>query len=876
VPAPPAAAPAEAEPSGTSITLRLADRDAVHGETLALGVEPGQRERVLAIVRNQSGIVDNYELRVEGLPDDWWSIFPDTVYLVPFGSSGTYEQEVEIHLHPPRTPEAEARMWDLKVVAHSKAHSRDAASEPMALGISPYVETATKVRPERKKGRRKADYTVDVENKANAPVVVALEGTDPDGELKFGFDRPPADIKPGQTVQTTMRVKPPKQIWIGRGQDKRFQVDTLTGDAAEERLAAEPQEAEGGPSPAKRRGRFRIPGFSRPQVFKPQLYEPGVSIGPGGINFRKPQFRGPQFRGPQMGAKNFQMSQLKMPGKGGAAAPPAAPLLPSQAIFRQKAWLPWWLIPVLLLLLLLLFLLYSLLPRNVEVPDLVGTPSAFEAEQKLTEADLRLAPQQKEEVSDEVAPGTVISQTPAAGEEAEKDSEVSIQIAIGSGKVDVPKVVGLTPADAEAALREQKLTLGAASPQPVDPEAKISSQIPAEGEVVQEGTPVDVFFEDPEGAGGKDGEGKDGEGGGAGGGGGGGGGGEAVRVPEIEGAPTEEYAQKVADEGLVPATKTAFDASEPGTLFGVEPAENSEVESGSTVTLLVSAGFPQLVFDNDKDILRVNGATGAKLDPVAKGTQLEKDPAFSFDGTRVAYVGDGRVFLKNLDKPDAPAIGLTTPGDEFADLAWAPTADVNVLAMGRVTAEDRDLCLGQITGDGMTPRCLPEPDIQIGSAIHWAPNGKSILAGGVSNKTAGQFGVVRWKTKKPFSADPADWSKGKFVTDVSKPGEGVKEAALSPDGKRLAMVVKTGDRPFQLVLAEPGDFLLTNANPTSVRACKVEWRPDGRELVVVQADEVCAEDVGSLVRLPVKSPDDQTQLNAAGDNPTFQPLTLGG
>ena len=86
---------------------------------------PGQRETVLALVRNQSGIVDNYDLRVEGMPQDWWSIFPGTVYLVPFGSGGTYEQEVEIHLHPPRGPEAEARVWDLRVVADSKANSSD-------------------------------------------------------------------------------------------------------------------------------------------------------------------------------------------------------------------------------------------------------------------------------------------------------------------------------------------------------------------------------------------------------------------------------------------------------------------------------------------------------------------------------------------------------------------------------------------------------------------------------------------------------------------------------------------------------------------------------------------------------------------------------
>ena len=115
---------------------------------------------MLALVRNQSGIVDNYDLRVEGMPQDWWSIYPGTVYLVPFGSGGTYEQEVEIHLHPPRGPEAEARVWELQVVADSKAHRIVAASAPLALHIQPYVETATTLRPQRRKGRRKATYDV--------------------------------------------------------------------------------------------------------------------------------------------------------------------------------------------------------------------------------------------------------------------------------------------------------------------------------------------------------------------------------------------------------------------------------------------------------------------------------------------------------------------------------------------------------------------------------------------------------------------------------------------------------------------------------------------------------------------------------------------
>ena len=142
-----------------TIVLRLADGDPAKGETLHQAVEPGQRETVLALVRNQSGIVDNYDLRVEGMPQDWWSIFPGTVYLVPFGSGGTYEQEVEIHLHPPRGPEAEARVWDLRVVADSKAHSTVAAQAPLALHIQPYVETATTLRPQRRRAAARPPTT---------------------------------------------------------------------------------------------------------------------------------------------------------------------------------------------------------------------------------------------------------------------------------------------------------------------------------------------------------------------------------------------------------------------------------------------------------------------------------------------------------------------------------------------------------------------------------------------------------------------------------------------------------------------------------------------------------------------------------------------
>ena len=377
-----------------------------------------------------------------------------------------------------------------------------------------------------------------------------------------------------------MRVRPPKQIWIGRPHERRLEVNVKSGEEAEELEAAraEAEEAGGGGL------RGKLPPGMAPRVYKPQVYKGNLHIGPGGVQMSKPMVRGPQVAGPGMHGVNVNLDKLKM---GGAGAPAVTgPLLPTQAVFRQKPWLPWWVAIVVPLLALLALLLFLFLPKSIEVPEVVGKASAFDAEQVVTEAGLRLAPQVKEKVDPKAAPGSVVSQTPAAGEKVEEDSEVAILVAVGNGNVTVPSVVGKTPGDAEKTLREAGLSLGAASPAPADPEGKIASQIPAEKEVVKEGAPVDIFLAKP-----KEGEGggataaggeEGGEEGGAGGDGGAGGG--PIKVPEIAGASDQVYAQKVGDSQLVPIVKRTFDESDKGTVFSVEPAPGTEVEPGSEVT----------------------------------------------------------------------------------------------------------------------------------------------------------------------------------------------------------------------------------------------------------------------------------------------------
>ncbi len=156
--------------------------------------------------------------------------------------------------------------------------------------------------------------------------------------------------------------------------------------------------------------------------------------------------------------------------------------------------------------------------------------------------------------------------------------------------------------------------------------------------------------------------------------------------------------------------------------------------------------------------------------------------------------------------------------------------------------------------------------------VRWTPDGKSLFGLGVRPNG---FGMVRWKSKKPFSTERKDWSKGRIVTDTSNPRKGVIDMAFSPDGKQMMAVANFDSAAFQLYLGDPKDLPLAEAEPLGVTGCKVAWRSDSKEVVIVQLDETCqGQAAGQIVRMPINKPSAQSQLGFIGDNPAFQPLTL--
>ncbi|MDF2177427.1 PASTA domain-containing protein [Aliiglaciecola sp. CAU 1673] len=200
---------------------------------------------------------------------------------------------------------------------------------------------------------------------------------------------------------------------------------------------------------------------------------------------------------------------------------------------------------------------------EVLVPDVVGLPQA-DAETAITAA--RLVVGTVSTAQDPVVPaGDVISQTPLSGSQAQAGDSVDLTVSLGPTPVPVPDVVGLSQADAEAAIVAAGLTVGTVSTanSAVVPAGDVISQNPTGGTVLP-GSPVDLVISD---------------------------GPLLVNVPDVTGLSQAAAETTIVDAGLtVGAVTTANSSSVPaGNVISQNPTSGLVAE-GTPVDLTVSLG----------------------------------------------------------------------------------------------------------------------------------------------------------------------------------------------------------------------------------------------------------------------------------------------
>jgi len=127
---------------------------------------------------------------------------------------------------------------------------------------------------------------------------------------------------------------------------------------------------------------------------------------------------------------------------------------------------------------------------TIEVPRVVGMTEE-NARVQIEQAHLVVG-EVTQENSETVEAGLVISQSPAAQSRVAEGTKVNLVISLGTGNVEVPNLVGLTRAEAEALLAELGLVYEAGESR-ADPDVesgKILSQNPPAGSKVAEGSKV--------------------------------------------------------------------------------------------------------------------------------------------------------------------------------------------------------------------------------------------------------------------------------------------------------------------------------------------------------------------------------------------------
>jgi beta-lactam-binding protein with PASTA domain len=205
-----------------------------------------------------------------------------------------------------------------------------------------------------------------------------------------------------------------------------------------------------------------------------------------------------------------------------------------------------------------------LVPRTAIVPALTGR-TIDDARAQLV--DLGLTVRLADGGYDlEIPTGSVLGQRPASGTELDEGATVVLVPSLGPPPVDVPKLIGMTRAEAEASLREAKLELGNVRDGYHDTiaEGSVIRQSEDPGSTAPQGSAVGIVVSL---------------------------GHAPVDVPPVVGMNADKATRALQVAGFDVEEATGFSNKvERGVVLSVTPVEGSTEPYGSTVTVTVSLG----------------------------------------------------------------------------------------------------------------------------------------------------------------------------------------------------------------------------------------------------------------------------------------------
>ena len=208
-----------------------------------------------------------------------------------------------------------------------------------------------------------------------------------------------------------------------------------------------------------------------------------------------------------------------------------------------------------------------LIPHEVDVPTVIGLPEA-EAQRRLETAGLVVRTGGGRYTTAEPQ-GIVLRVQPPEGTTLEEGDRVTLIVSLGPPPVDVPNLVGLTIAEAGAALKDVRLKLGEIDR--VYSENFVAGQIirqfVPEGDQAPQGSAIDVVASD---------------------------GPAPIAVPRATGLTQGQATSALQTAGFhVEVDEKYSDEVNAGIVISQRPIKGAQLQPGQTVTIVVSLGPPQ-------------------------------------------------------------------------------------------------------------------------------------------------------------------------------------------------------------------------------------------------------------------------------------------
>src|SRR6266545_3208513 len=188
-------------------------------DSTSVSIDPGSEAVVPLQIRNDSGIVEAYQLEVVGVPAQWTVVEPAAVSLYP-GNATT----ARVLFRPPRSAQVPAGElpFGIRVIPTENPH-QTVVPEGI-VQILPFTETSAEITPRNSRGRLAGKHRVAIDNRGNVPLPVMLTGTDPNDALEYSLRPESSNVGPGHADFANLKVRSRKRVWTGQPITHPFQV----------------------------------------------------------------------------------------------------------------------------------------------------------------------------------------------------------------------------------------------------------------------------------------------------------------------------------------------------------------------------------------------------------------------------------------------------------------------------------------------------------------------------------------------------------------------------------------------------------------------------------------------------------------------------